>query len=285
MTTLCEHAYAKINLTLDVLGMREDGYHELKSVMQSISLCDEIEIDLGTNRPWKLSCTRQDIPVDETNLAWRAAKTFFDAFGTDPQGLEIRIVKRIPSEAGLGGGSADAGAVLRALNRHYGVPFSENALLQLAAKVGSDVPFCTLCGTAMAQGRGEMLRKLPPMPDCRIVICKPDFSASTPALYRALDSSVILRRPDNDKIEEALIAGDISAVSREICNVFDALLCKQYPQIDEIKKICISCGALASQLTGSGSAVISVVRTQEDADTIRNALENRNFAVFIAKPV
>ena len=173
MTTLYEGAFAKLNLTLDVLGKRPDGYHDLKSVMQTISVRDDIEIDVGTGEPWRLLCDKEGIPTDETNLAWKAAKVFFDAVKKDPEGLEIRIVKRIPSGAGLGGGSADAAAVLRALNRHYGHPFSVGALAELGAQVGSDVPFCTLCGTAMVEGRGEKLRKLPDMPDCVFVVCKP----------------------------------------------------------------------------------------------------------------
>ena len=180
MITLYEGAFAKINLTLDVLGKRPDGYHDLKSVMQTISMRDDIEIDIGTKQLWKIYCDKEGIPLDERNLAWKAAEVFFNATGKDPDGIEIRITKRIPSEAGLGGGSADAAAVLRALNRHYNNPFSILALAELGASVGSDVPFCTLCGTAMVEGRGERLRKLPDMPDCVFVICKPDFSSSTP---------------------------------------------------------------------------------------------------------
>ena len=124
MTTLYEGAFAKVNLTLDVLGKREDGYHDLKSVMQTLSIRDDIEIDVDTGKPWKLLCDKPDIPCDARNLAWKAASIFFETVKKDPEGLEIRITKRIPSEAGLGGGSADAAAVLRALNRHYGHPLS-----------------------------------------------------------------------------------------------------------------------------------------------------------------
>ena len=175
MITLYEGAFAKINLTLDVIGKRPDGYHDLKSVMQTISIRDDIEIDVDTGKEWTLSCTDETIPCNEKNLAWKAAKVFFEAAKIDPNGIAIRITKRIPKEAGLGGGSADAGAVLRALNKHYGNPFSILALAEIGAQVGSDVPFCTLCGTAMVEGRGERLRKLPDMPDCVIVVCKPCF--------------------------------------------------------------------------------------------------------------
>ena len=138
MTTLYEGAFAKLNLTLDVLGKREDGYHDLQSVMQAISIRDDIEIDVGTGKPWKLLCTAEGIPTDERNLAWKAARVYCDVLKKDPNGLEIRINKRIPSGAGMGGGSADAAAVLRALNRHYGEPLSVMALAELGAEIGSD---------------------------------------------------------------------------------------------------------------------------------------------------
>ena len=209
MTTLYEGAFAKINLTLDVLGKRDDGYHDLQSVMQTISVRDDIEIDVGTGKPWVLKCTDESIPTDERNLAWKAAKLYFDTIKKDPDGLEIRITKRIPVEAGMGGGSADAAAVLRALNRHYDNPLSIAALAELGGLIGSDVPFCTICGTAMVEGRGERLRKLPDIPDCFFVICKPEFSSSTPELYRKLDETEIAKRPNNRAMESALLAGDL----------------------------------------------------------------------------
>ena len=224
MTTLYEGAFAKVNLTLDVLGKREDGYHDLQSVMQTISIRDDVEIDIGTGKPWKLLCSAEGIPTDETNLAWKAAKVYCQALNKDPDGLEIRIVKRIPSGAGLGGGSADAAAVLRALNRHYGEPLSILALAELGAQVGSDVPFCTLCGTAMVEGRGERLRKLPDMPDCIFVVCKPDFSVSTPELYRKIDTVAIPCRPDNRAMDTALLSGDLGAVAENVYNVFDPVV-------------------------------------------------------------
>ena len=141
MITLYEYAYAKLNLTLDVLDKRDDGYHDIKSIMQTVSIRDDVEIDLGTGKPWKLSCSDDRVPTDERNLAWKAARAFFDRIKEDPQGIEIRITKRIPMEAGMGGGSADAAAVLRALNEHYGNPMSILALAELGATVGSDVPF------------------------------------------------------------------------------------------------------------------------------------------------
>ena len=285
MTTLFEPAFAKINLTLDVLGKRQDGYHDLKSVMQTISLRDDIEIDLDTGKPWRLICSKEGIPEDDTNLAWKAARVYFDRIGKEPDGVEIRITKRIPSQAGLGGGSADAAAVLRALNNHYGEPLSILALAELGSFVGSDVPFCTLCGTAMVEGRGERLRKLPDMPDCVLVICKPAFSVSTPELYKRIDETVIGKRPDHSAMESALLAGDLGKVAENIWNVFDPVVTQDHLELNYIKSIFNSYGSVAQQMTGSGSAVYAVVPSFEYAAVICNMLRDNYPEVFIAKPV
>lgn len=285
MTTLYEPAFAKLNLTLDVLGRREDGYHDLRSVMQTVSIRDDIEIDLDTGKPWCLQCSREGIPTDETNLAWKAAKVYFDRIKKDPNGLEIRITKRIPTQAGLGGGSADAAAVLRALNRHYGEPLSILALAELGSLVGSDVPFCTVCGTAMVEGRGERLRKLADMPDCVFVICKPDFSVSTPELYAKIDSVEIARRPDHSAMESALLAGDLGRIAENFCNVFDPVVTADHLELNYIKSIFNSYGSVGQQMTGTGSAVFAVVSDFEFAAVICNMLKENYPEVYIAKPV
>ena len=285
MTTLYEGAFAKLNLTLDVLGKREDGYHDLQSVMQTISIRDDVEIDVGTGKPWKLLCDKEGIPTDERNLAWKAAKVFFDAVKKDPDGLEIRITKRIPVEAGMGGGSADAAAVLRALNRHYDNPLSILALAELGAEVGSDVPFCVVCGTAMVEGRGERLRKLADMPDCIFVVCKPDFSSSTAELYRKIDETAIARRPDNRAMESALLEGDLGKVAEQLCNVFDPVVTSDHLELNYIKSIMNTYGALAEQMTGSGSAVFAIMPNFEYAAVVCNMLKDNYSQVFIAKPV
>lgn len=285
MTTLFEPAFAKVNLTLDVLGKRPDGYHDLKSVMQTVSLRDDVEIDVGTGKSWCLKCDMQGIPTDEKNLAWKAARVFLDAIEKDPEGLEIRITKRIPCQAGLGGGSADAAAVLRALNKHYGEPFSIGALAELGASVGSDVPFCTVGGTAMVEGRGDRLRKLPDMPDCVFVVCKPDFSASTPELYRKLDEKEIARRPNHLAMESALLSGDLGKVAENLCNVFDPVVTEEHLELNYIKSIFNSYGSVGQQMTGSGSAVFAIVTEFEYAAVICNMLKENYPKVFIAKPV
>ena len=285
MTTLYEAAYAKVNLTLDVLGKREDGYHDLQSVMQTISLRDDIEIDIGTGKPWNLLCSVEGIPCDERNLAWKAAKVYCDAMKKDPEGLEIRILKRIPTQAGLGGGSADAAAVLRALNRHYGDPLSIFALAELGAEVGSDVPFCVLTGTAMVEGRGERLRKLPDMPDCIFVVVKPEFSVSTPELYQKIDEVDIPKRPDNRAMESALLAGDLKKVCDNIHNVFDPVVTAENPELNYIKSLFYNYGAIGYQMTGSGSACYAIVSEFEIAAVLCNMLKENYPNVYIAKAV
>lgn len=285
MVTLCEKAYAKLNLTLDVLGKREDGFHDLKSVMQTISLYDCITMDLETGEGWKLVCDREDIPCDERNLAWKAARLFCDTLGKDPNGMTIRIEKHIPSGAGMGGGSADAAAVLRLLNRYYDDPMSTEELAALSAKIGSDIPFCVMGGTVMCEGRGEIMRRLRNCADCVILGCKPEFSVSTPVLFRKIDSVEILVHPDNDAMERAIEAGDLQAIVREIYNVFDPVVSEDHPEIAHIKNICMYHGALATQMTGSGSVVFAIMPDLESAEKAVEELKRTYSQVFVAHPV
>ena len=253
--------------------------------MQTISLRDDIEIDVGTNEPWRLLCDKEHIPTDETNLAWKAAKLYLDTIGQDPNGLEIRITKRIPSQAGLGGGSADAAAVLRALNRHYNAPLSLPALAELGAQIGSDVPFCVLCGTAVAEGRGDRLRKLPDMPQCIFVVCKPEFSVSTPELYQVIDSKTIATRPNHQAMESAILAGDLVQVVNNVCNVFDPIVTAEHLELNYIKSVMNSYDGVGMQMTGSGSAVYCIVSEFEAAAVICNMLRDNYPQVFIASTV
>lgn len=285
MVTLYEGAFAKINLTLDVLGKREDGYHDIQSIMQTISIRDDVEIDVDTGRPWKLLCSGEAIPTNEENLAWKAAKVFYETTGKKNNGIEIRITKRIPVQSGMAGGSADAAAVLRALNRHYGNPLSILALAELGATVGSDVPFCVVGGTAMVEGRGERLRKLPDMPECVFVICKPDFSVSTPELYKKIDETVISKRPDQNAMESALLAGDLGKIAENLVNVFDPVVTAENLELNYIKSIFNSYGSVGQQMTGSGSAVFAIVPEFEFAAVICDMLKANYPQVYIAKPV
>ncbi len=258
MITLQEPAYAKLNLTLDILHKREDGFHEIESIMQQITMCDDVEIDVETGEDWKLECDWEDVPTDSENLAWKAAGVFYREIGKDPQGITIRITKRIPMGAGLAGGSADAAAVLRALNRHEGEPFTIWELSRLSAKIGSDVPFCVLGGTALAKGRGEKLAQLLPMPQCFYCIAKPEFSVSTPKLYAAWDEVAEPYHPDNNGMGRALDQQNLMHVAGYLGNGFEPLASAEHPEIEEIKQIMSDCGALGAAMTGSGSAVFGI---------------------------
>lgn len=283
--TLREGAFAKINLTLDVLDRRPDGYHDIQSVMQTISIRDDVELELGTGKPWQLICEQEGVPEDNTNLAWKAAEVFCRALDKDPEGLTIRIEKRIPTQAGLGGGSADAAAVLRALNRHYDYPLSVYALVELGAQVGSDVPFCVLGGTALVEGRGERLRKLPDLPESIFVVCKPDFSVSTPELYRKLDETAIAKRPNHTAMESAIAKGDQGAVAENLWNVFEPVVTEAHLELNYIKSIMNSYGAMGFAMSGSGSAVYAMVPNFEYAAVICAMLKDSYPQVFIAKNV
>ena len=283
--TLREGAFAKINLTLDVLGKRPDGYHDIQSVMQTISIRDDVEVEVGTAKPWTLSCDKEDVPQDSSNLAWKAAEMFCRAAKRDPEGVAIRITKRIPTQAGLGGGSADAAVVLRALNRHYDYPFSVYALAELGAEVGSDVPFCTLGGTVLCQGRGERLRKLPDLPETLFVVCKPDFPVSTPELYRRLDETAIARRPDHTAMEAAIVQGDVGAIAGQLCNVFEPVVTEKHLELNYIKSLMNSYGALGFAMSGSGPSVYAIAPSFEYAAVICTMLKDNYPQVFIAKTV
>ena len=280
--TLREGAFAKINLTLDVLGKRPDGYHDIQTVMQTISIRDDVEVEVGTAKPWTLSCDKEDVPQDSSNLAWKAAEMFCRAAKRDPEGVAIRITKRIPTQAGLGGGSADAAAVLRALNRHYDYPFSIYALAELGAEVGSDVPFCTLGGTVLCQGRGERLRKLPDLPETLFVVCKPDFPVSTPELYRRLDETAIARRPDHTAMEAAIVQGDVGAIAGQLCNVFEPVVTEKHLELNYIKSLMNSYGALGFAMSGSGPSVYAIAPSFEYAAVICTMLKDNYPQVFIA---
>ncbi len=285
MTVLTEAAFAKLNLTLDVLGLREDGHHELRSIMQTVSIWDEVTLTLDTGKPWALSCAREDVPCDESNLAWKAARVYFDLLGGEPDGLHIELNKRIPAQAGLGGGSADAAAVLRALNRLKDSPLSVPALAELGAQIGSDVPFCVLGGTALAEGRGERLTKLPDAPEMFFVVCKPALSFSTPELYARLDQAVIGQRPDTTKMRAALQRGDLEAIGKNLCNVFEQAVLSDYPELNYIKSVLMTYGALGAQMTGSGSAVYGIFSSFEYAVVACTMLKENYPMVYMAKTV
>ena len=275
-------AYAKLNLSLDILRRREDGYHDLQMVMQSISLADTLTITPGAGR---MDTNLSYLPADGRNLAQAAAAAFRAATGLDIQ-VDIAIQKRIPVCAGLAGGSSDAAAVLRALNEHTGAGLSPERLAKIGEAVGSDVPYCVLGGTALAEGRGEVLTPLSPLPPCHVAVCKPPFPISTPQLFARVDTKKIMRRPDTQGLIAALRRGDLPDVARRMYNVFeDVLEPRRRAQIDAIKAQLSDCGALGASMTGSGPTVFGLFLDESAARRAVKALQEQYREVFLAQTV
>lgn len=272
MDSIREKAYAKLNISLDVTERRTDGFHDMCMVMQTVSICDELELRPTDTGRVQVKSNFSFIPGDERNLAAKAALGFFEAVGKQGQGLLITLQKSIPVGAGMAGGSADAAAVLRALNRLYGAPLTADALETLAARVGSDVPFCVRGGTALATGRGEKLETLPSLPACKFVVCKPDFSISTPELFRKLDQTGLRCHPDTAGILAALRDGELEPVARRMYNVFEEVDDRRLRTVREIKSVLLDCGALGAIMTGTGSAVFGVFRPDADCSAAVAAL-------------
>ena len=272
MQTIHEKAYAKLNISLDVTERRQDGYHNMVMVMQTVSLCDDITISFNDSGRVQAQSSMSFIPGDERNLAVRAALRFLEASGNAGQGMRIKLDKHIPVGAGMGGGSSDAAAVLRALNNHYGRPLTVSELETLANEIGSDVPFCVAGGTALAKGRGEALEALPDIPSCRFVICKPEFSISTPELFRKLDQTSLRAHPDTAGLVRAIEAGDLPGMCRRMYNVFEDVDDRRLRTVAEIKSILLDYGALGAVMTGTGSAVFGVFASEAATDEVCTVL-------------
>jgi len=279
---LREKAFAKLNFGLDVLCRMENGYHEVLTVMQSVSLCDEITLKLSGADTITASTNLKYLPRGEKNIAVRAALLFFETTGVPFRGGEIEINKNIPVCAGMAGGSTDGAAVLRALNEAFSTGLGRSELEALALKLGSDVPFCVAGGTALCRGRGEIMTDLTPMPKCWMVICKPPFPISTPELFAAIDCGKIRSRPDMDGIIKAIEQGDVSQVARRIYNVFEAVLPPQCSEIGVIKAKLIDCGALGASMTGTGSAVFGLFIDPDAARRAYNFLKTQYRECYIA---
>ncbi|MBE6084096.1 MAG: 4-(cytidine 5'-diphospho)-2-C-methyl-D-erythritol kinase [Selenomonas ruminantium] len=275
-------ANAKINLTLDILGKRPDGFHEVAMVMQSIGLHDTLtmektdgEIALSINVPW--------LKADEKNLAWRAAELVRQEYGLTG-GVRMELTKRIPIAAGLAGGSADAAAVLKGMNELYNLQMSEARLCELGARLGSDIPFCLMGGTMLATGRGEVLTRLADMPETWVVLAKPRISVSTAWAYQNYDEQGAEKHPDNEAIKKAIARGNRKAVAGLLCNVLESVTIKKYDVIADYKQMMLDKGAMASMMSGSGPTVFGLARNREQAEAIANVLrQNTNADVFVTR--
>lgn len=279
-------AHAKLNLTLDVLGRRPDGYHDLRMVMQSVALADVLTLEESGDGELRVRTNLHFLPNNEKNLAAQAALRWWEARGQVPRGLEITIEKSVPVCAGMAGGSSDAAAVLRALNQMEGAPLSLREVAKIGERVGSDVPYCILGGTALAEGRGEILTPLPPLPQCWAVLCKPEFSISTPALFAKIDSVRLRCRPDTQGVIAALEAGDLHGVARRMYNVFeDALPERQRARVNDIKNVLIQCGALGASMSGTGPTAFGLFDDEGLAREARERLADWGGEVFLTQTV
>lgn len=259
--TFRREAPAKINLALDILGKRPDGYHALCSVMQTVSLCDTVELAEG-GEGFTLSMAGFTPPEGRKTLEQRAAEAFFARLGRAMPPLTVAITKRTPAYAGLGGGSADVAALLRILRDRYAPEMEDTTLESIGAEVGSDMPFCLRGGTALAAGRGEILTDLPPLPDCWIVLCKPPFPIPTPMLFAQADSVAIRHRPDIPGMRKALENGDLEGVAGRLGNVFEEVLPPECGAVFAIRDALLAAGALGAGMSGSGPTVFGIFREE-----------------------
>lgn len=272
MPTIQVPAYAKLNLTLDVLRRREDGYHDLKMVMQSVGLTDHLTVEIGGGE-LKVCTNFSFLPNNEKNLAAVAALRFQEATGIDLGGVSISIEKKIPVCAGMAGGSSDAAAVLRALNDLTSAGLTLEQLAEIGRQVGSDVPYCVRGGTALVEGRGERVTPLPPLPSCDVVICKPRFPVSTPELFGRIRAGKIRCRPDTEGMLSALAAGDLEGTARRMYNVFeDVLEEKRRNEVAAIRHCLISHGALGAVMSGTGPTVFGLFQERPAAQCALEAL-------------
>ncbi len=276
-------AYAKINLCLDVVRKMDSGYHEIATVMQSVDLCDDIDITFNDQASITAESNLYFLPKGDKNIAVRAVRLFFEASGTPPRGCVIKIKKRIPVCAGMAGGSTDGAAVLRALNDYFSIGFKQKELESLAEKLGSDLPFCVGGGTVLCKGRGEIMTELKAMPRCRVLICKPPFPISTAELFSVIDSSALKHRPDIDGMLISIEQGCLAGVARRMYNVFEDVLPQRYSEIRSIKSKLLDTGALGASMTGTGSAVFGLYDDEETAEKAFALMKKQYDECFLAE--
>ena len=284
MERYAQAAPAKVNLALDILGRRPDGYHEMRMVMQTVSLCDAVTLE-EAGEGFALFAQGLVLPQGKT-LEQRAAEAFFAAIGRPRPSLRVTLEKKTPAYAGLGGGSADVAALLRLLRERYAPAMPREALEAVGGQIGSDMPFCVRGGTALAEGRGDLLTDLPPLPDCRFVICKPDFDLPTGPMFARLRFDKSLPHPDVDGMSAALKQGDLAGAAGRVGNVFETVLePPERREIQQIKEALLRDGALAAAMSGSGPAVFGLFSQEAETNRALEELGRRYAQVFEAFPV
>ena len=275
-------APAKINLFLDITGKRSDGYHIINTVMQSVTLYDDVTVGTENDNQINIWCSDPEIPCDQTNTAYKAVAEFFKYSNIPQTGISVKIKKRIPSQAGMAGGSTDAAAVLIALNEMFDTHFDKNRLAELAEKIGSDVPFCIYGGTMAAGGIGTILSPLPDIPKCYILIVKPEIKISTHTAYEQSDRLGYSRYKSSDKVIDGICNGNLRLMGQGMYNKFEEV--SNLTEISKIKKIMKNHGAVGSCLTGSGSAVFGIFESRSTAESCSLLLSGDYDDIYITEP-
>ncbi|MEA4816284.1 MAG: 4-(cytidine 5'-diphospho)-2-C-methyl-D-erythritol kinase [Lachnospiraceae bacterium] len=265
---------AKINLTLDICGKRDDGYHDIETIMQTLNFCDNIYILKTGKEGIKLKTNLSWLPSDSSNIAYKAAKLIMDEYSIK-SGVFIELSKRIPVSAGLAGGSGNAAAVLKGMNKLFELNISKDKLMEYALMLGSDVPYMLLGKTAKATGRGEVLTKLANMPSCRVVLAKPRINVSTAFVYKNFDMSSVCQRPDTKAMISAIENSDIKGIAANLCNVLESVTLKAYPIIGEIKTRLVENGALGALMSGSGPTVFGMFENKDTAEAASLDIKKR----------
>lgn len=267
MKTLTRNAYAKVNLALDVLRRREDGYHDVCMIMQNLSLYDTLTFTMeeADMLAITLSCDKEFVPCDERNLIYKAIVLMGETYHLTGH-IHVELVKRIPVEAGMAGGSTDCAAAFHAMRELYGLDVSDQKLMKLGVKLGADVPYCIMAKTALSEGIGEVLTEVAPLPDCFVVVAKPTISVSTKMVYENLHANELQHHPDVAGMIDALKQGDLSGVASRMENVLETVTTKLYPQIEEIKQSMKESGAENAIMSGSGPTVFGLYRGKAIAE-------------------
>ena len=278
-------AYAKINLGLDVVRRREDGYHEVRMVMQTIKLYDKLTFRLLEEDEIRLKTNLGFLPVNEDNLVYKAVKLLKDTYNVK-KGLEIDLYKCIPVAAGMAGGSTDCAAALVGAAKLFDLHLSKQELMELGVKLGADVPYCVLRGTALSEGIGEILTPLPSIPNCHILIAKPPISVSTKFVYENLKANELEKHPDIDGMVESIKEGSLQGITDRMENVLETVTIPAYPVIEEIKDCMKENGAINSLMSGSGPTVFGIFDSKELAERAREVIRNKDLAqqVYVVRP-
>lgn len=278
-------AYSKINIALEVVGKRQDGYHLLRMIMQNIDLYDLVDIkEKQKDKEITIDCNKPYVPKDSRNLAYKAAKLFMDTYGID-KGIHINIVKSIPVAAGLAGGSANAAAVIKGLNEMFNVRASEKELMEMGLKLGADVPYCIKGGTCLCEGIGEKITELKPFKDKIVVLVRPSFGVSTKEVYGALDINKIFKRVKVDELIEAMGKDDLGFVANNMKNHLENVTLRRHPILIKIKEEMVKMGAIGSMMSGSGPSVFAFFDDMQMAASCYDRMKKQYADVFITRTI